>query len=522
MSAGMRFTEVFSRDRRLQNLVLCALILVVGVVLTLLSERIPVAHGLGFDGEEYGNWAMHFDKVLSREIPVSPYRMFRILPSALAYATLRLTGVTLATENIIHFFQVFNLALLGLAALSWGGVADAAGLNLRGKLLGFIGLFGNHAILKYNFYYPVLTDTSAYTLALLSLYAYLRDKRVMLFVATVAGTFCWPTLIVHGSILLLFPRKDHTPEGGKEWMRSLPAVLAAGTYLVFALRFYNNTPWYPLSVTLVAAYIFFGLYFLFEDAFFIYPRNLLRSVSVTRLALFATVIVLFSLGRMLATAKAGANEPHAHFYASTLAMLIAYVEGTCIPLSTRFPAEFAVGHILYFGPLLLLTACFPRQAARAAGQFGFGFLLLVAVSWLHAIMPLSRQWIAGYPVVALATVMALESVPLSRGFFACFAVLSLFVSKAWLRFNVQPDPTATGSTFDGALAWIPGFFFNNYISSTGRWMSAEWYAVQAAALLAAFLFYYWYFYAPRASLSQAWSGKDPLNDPRWLEGPPRL
>ncbi len=506
MSVARRFTEALSRDRRLQNLTFCALILIVGVVLTLLSERIPVSRGLGFDGEEYGNWAMHFDKVLSREIPVSPYRMFRILPSALAYASLRLTGAALIPENVICFFQVLNLALLGVAALSWGGVADAVGLSFRGKLLGFIGLFGNHSILKYNFYYPVLTDTAAYALALVSLYAYLRDKRVMLAVATIAGAFCWPTLIAFGSILLLFPRKDHTRERGKGWTRRLPAVLAAGAYLVFALRFYNNTPWYPLSVTLVAAYIFFGLYFLFEDAFFIHPRNFLRSLSVTRLALFATVIVLFSLGRMLATTKAGVNEPHAHFYASTLAMLLAYVEGTCIPLSTRFPAEFAVGHILYFGPLLLLTACFSRQAARAAGRFGFGFLLLVAVSWLHAIMPLSRQWIAGYPVVALATVMALESVPLSRGFFACFVALSLFVSKAWLRFNVEPDPKATGSTFDGALAWIPGFSFDNYISSTGRWMSAEWYAVQAAALLVAFLFYYWYFYAPRVGSSQARPG----------------
>ena len=297
-------------------------------------------------------------------------------------------------------------------------------------------------------------------------------------------------------------------------MRRLPAVAAAGVYLAFALRFHINTPWYPLSVALVAAYIFFGFYFLFEDSFFIHPRNVVRSVSVARLALLALVIALFSLGRLLAAVKAEVNGPLTHFYASPLEMLLAYVEGTCVPLSTRFPAEFAVGHILYFGPLLLLTACFPRQAARAAGRFGFGFLLLVAVSWLHAIMPLSRQWIAGYPVVALATVMALEGVSLSRGFFACFVVLSLFVSKVWLRFNVEPDPKATGSTFDGALAWIPGFSFDNYISSTGRWMSTEWYAVQAAAIFAAFIFYYWYFYAPRAGLSQSWPGKDPLNAPR--------
>lgn len=502
MITGRRFEQVLSRDRRLQNLALCALVLVVGLVLTLVSERIPVGQGLGFDGGEYGNWAMHFDKVLSREIPVSPYRMFRILPSGLAYATLRVTGAALVPENVICFFQVYNLLLLGLAALAWGGVADAAGLSARGKLLGFIGLFGNHAILKYNFYYPVLTDTTAYSLALVSLYAYLRNRRMMLVVATVTGAFCWPTLVAFGSILLLFPRKDHAWKRGEGWVRRLPAVLAAGVYLAIALRYQINTPWYPLSVGIAATYIFFGLYFLFEDSFFIHPCNLVRSVSATRLGLFVLVIAIFSLGRLLATGKAGTNGPHAHFNASTLEMLLAYVEGTCIPLSTRFPAEFAIGHILYFGPLLLLTACFPRLAARAASRFGFGFLLLVVVVWLHAIMPLSRQWIVGYPVVMLATVMALEAVPLKRGFFVCFCLLSLFVSKVWLRFNVVPDPKGTSSIHDGALAWIPGFCFDSYISSTGRWMSAEWYVVQAAVLLAAFLFYYWYFYAPRAGLSQ--------------------
>lgn len=501
MNVGVRFEEALLRDRRLQNWALCGLILTVGLVLTLVSERISVTHGLGFDGAEYGYWAMHFDKVLSREIPVSPYRMFRIFPSGLAYAALRLTGAAPVPENVIRFFQAYNLLLLGIAALAWGGIADASGLSARGKLLGFLGLFGNHAILKYNFYYPVLTDTSAYALALISLYAYLRNFLPLLATAAVVGAFCWPTLLVFDAILLLFPRRDHVVGKGGGWVCLLPACLATGTFLFLALRYQIQTPWYPLSVAVVAAYIFFGLWFLCEDPFFVQPRNMVRSLSISHLGLFALVVAVFILVRELATVKAGGG-PYAHFNSSILTMIGAYIEGTCIPLSTRFPGEFIVAHVLYFGPLLLLTACFPHRTARVAGRFGFGFFLLSVVAWLHAIMPLSRQWIAGYPVLVLATVLALEKVPLGRAFFVWFTVLSLFLSKVWLRFNVVPDHKVAGTTSDGALAWLPGFSFDTYISSTGRWMSAEWFVGQTAILIFIFVFYYCHFHSSKAMTGQ--------------------
>lgn len=504
MISATHFTERVLRDRRLQNIGLCLLMLVLAGFLTAFSERIPVGDGLGYDGSEYGQWAMHFDKVLRHEIPVTPYRVVRILPSALAWGVLTLTGAAKTPDNVIRFFQIANVVLLALSALAWGGIADAVGLRPRGKLLGFLGLFANYLVLKYAFYYPVLTDVFGYAGALGILWAYLRNRTGWLCAATLAGSFAWPTLCVYGGLLLLFPRREVPAAGASSLAARLAVLSVAGVYLFYATRVAGQpAPYHALSVVVVCAYLAGGAWLLFSDARYLSPANLLRATTWPRLGVLAAGISLYLLGKALfgppSTAGGGGN----FFQLSTLQMIEFYVRGICVPLSTRFPGEFLVAHILYFGPLLLLTACFPRQTAEAAGRFGFGFLLCLTAAGLHAIMPLSRQGLAGYPFMVLATTLALERFALSRAFLAWFAVLSLVVSKVWLAVNIEGAPGVSGSTHDKAFAWVPGFSFDRYISSTGRWMPAEWYAAQGAILLGVFVLYYWYFHAPRARLTDA-------------------
>lgn len=494
MNAVSTLSRRLHDDPAWQNAGLAALLLVVGLALTAFGERIPLTHGLGYDGAEYGQWAIRFDAVLDGRIPVAPYRFLRMLPSLLAHGTLRLVGAGLTPENVIRFFSIYNMGLLCLAVLAWGGIADALALGGRGKLLGFIGLFCNHAILKFNFYYPVLTDVSGYASAIFLLWAFVRGRPWLAAATTLAGAFCWPPILVYGAVVLLFPRRDQVPGTSSRRTGLGMAAVAVALYFSLAANPLNDlTPYYPLAAAVVAAYLGVVAYALFSSPYSVWAM-LLGATTPWRAAAAGMAVALVLLGRMALGHVVAMPQAGGFFQLPLWGMLLTYLRSTCIPLSTRLPGEFLVAHVLYFGPLLFLTVLFWRRAA--AGRFGLGFFLLVALAAGHAIMPLSRQWLAGYPFVVLATVLAVADVPLSRGFLLTFTGVSLLLSKVWMLFNLT---RAADAGPDGLPIWTAGFSFEHYVSSTGRWMPFVWYAAQGFVLAVMFLCYYWFFYSPRAT-----------------------
>lgn len=479
-----------------QNWGLALLLLVMGGGLTVFGEHMPLAGGLGYDGVEYGEWAMHLDSLLDGRVPVSAYRVLRMLPSALAYGTLRLLGTGLTPDNVIRFFQVYNLVLLTMAVLAWGSMADALSLGGRGKLLGFLGLFCNHAVLKFDFYYPVLTDVSGYACAVFLLWAFVRSQPWLAALITLFGTFSWPPLLVYGTIALLFPRRDQSPRHPSFKAATVAALLTAGGYgCLAATPITGLTPHYPLAVGLVMIYLGGAAYCLLGSPYRIWPM-LRQATTLGRLGIFIAAIIVVVFGRLMLGHLVAQSGEVGFFNLPLWEMIPTYLRTTCVPLSVRFPGEFLVAHVLYFGPLLFLTGLFPRGVGAAAGQLGIGFWSLVAVAVGHAVMPLSRQWLAGYPPLVLATVMAMRDVPLTRGFGLVFFGLSLLLSKVWLLFNLSP-PLARGTGPGGDAPWMPGFSFEHYISSTGRWMGFDWYFIQGILLLGVFVCMYWYFYCPR-------------------------
>lgn len=473
------------------NAALTLLLFGVGLLLTAVGERIPVNGGLGYDGAEYGQWAMHLDAVLDGGIPVTAYRVMRMLPSVLAHGTLRLLGAGLTAENVIQFFVVYNLTLLCLASLAWGGIADALSFGFKTKLLGFLGLFGNHAILKFNFYYPVLTDVSGYAGAIFLLWAFVRRKTWLALFLTLAGAFCWPPLFLYGLVILLFPRRDQTAR-----RPLLPIGIVAGTLVALGYAVLAATPltglkpYYPLAAAVVTLYLGLAFFLLFASPYSI-AGMLRRATTVWRLTAAALALATVLAGRLLLTRTLASSGSGGFFHLPLGEMALTYLRTTCVPLSTRLPGEFLVAHVLYFGPLLFLTALFPRRTAVAAGRLGLGFFLLVALAVGHGIVPLSRQWLAGYPFVVLATVWGVSESALSRNFLVVFSGISLLISKVWMLFNLERTSTLGP---DGLVVWATGFSFEQYVSSTGRWMSVSWYVGQFFVLSIIFIYYYLYFH----------------------------
>jgi hypothetical protein len=192
------------------------------------GEIVPVNAGFGWDGMAYGQTAELFWKLLSTR-KLNPYDLQRCLPSALVHYGLALFHAALSPQNILLGFRILNLILLTGAGFVWGLVVGE--LKLSGPLRWFSGiLFCNFFVLKFYFYLPVLTDQTAFFLAICLLYFYLKRKQAAVLAVSILGFFTWPLSFLGGLLLYLWPRQETKwrPAGRKSFFL---AVFLAGLYV---------------------------------------------------------------------------------------------------------------------------------------------------------------------------------------------------------------------------------------------------------------------------------------------------
>ena len=225
---------------------LLAMWLLLGAAATLsslLGERIPLNRGFGFEAYTvYKPITEHLPEYVAQQ-KIDSYSIQRVLPFVAAHYALRGLGLPLEGPYILGFFQVYELVALALAVWLWLRLARDHELSSSGQWLGFLGLFVNFAVMKLTFYYPVNIDTTALLLGLVTLHAYQRDSLPGLLIVCLAGLFVWPTTILMGSLLLLFPRTS----GGRSDL--LPPQGSTPRSLLLV----------TLSVVLVFAYSLYGL-----------------------------------------------------------------------------------------------------------------------------------------------------------------------------------------------------------------------------------------------------------------------
>jgi len=438
--------------------------------MTLVAEKIPGGQGLGFDGVYFARLAIDFDKVLdgSWKLAITGYNRF--LPSLLCRLTLKGLGLDLTPPNIIVFFESYNVLLLTLAGFFWGLLSDLEEFSWRGRWLGFMALFFSHAVLKYGLYYPVLTDLSALTLGMVMLWAYRRGLGLVLLSATAAGAMTWPTLLLQGLLLWIFPYRLGTEQTKNRhhpapWASACLTFVLLG-YLIYA--FFNRGEYplqgslYPLAgAAIEATYVGLAVFFLFDDKMFFSLTTLRSRISPLRLVLAVAAV---GAAPLLLWKLTG-------FRIDYRVQGMAYLF-QAVRLGMKYPGEFIVAHILYFGPWLLLLVRFYPEAARQARKGGPGLPLLSLMTIVQSLTPLSRQLIAAMPVFVFLTAAAVDRAPrLGKHFLPWFGLLSLFFSKAWMRFSLDAARPANTFSFD----W--------YVSSTGCWMAFPFYFWQGLAVV---------------------------------------
>ncbi len=106
---------------------LVVLVLFLALTGTVLSEKIPIGGGFGFDGSFYGVAAM-VPSIQDLQA-LDAYHMMRTLPSIVVRSFLLATGQDLIAPNVIAGFALLNIVLLTLGALIWIRICRLARFN---------------------------------------------------------------------------------------------------------------------------------------------------------------------------------------------------------------------------------------------------------------------------------------------------------------------------------------------------------------------------------------------------------
>jgi hypothetical protein len=517
-------------------LVLCVFLVTLGSLL--LGEKIDAGQGFGYDGGEYANIAQNFETLLA-ERSLDSYRIQRILPPAIVHYVLKLLGVGFTPPAIITAFGLLNVTFFTVSAAAWCGIANHLNVSTYAKLIGFIGLFVNFAVIKMASYYPVLTDNAAFMLGVLALYFYLIQSRIGLFSVIVAGTFTWPTVAFASVPLILFPRNQPVSSsrgsaeahgGFSKWLlrwydsminksawrhkkgeavfddgllfaeeadgRSAPyrfqpvrvlMILVAFELLVamiswrgrffeeslvllavtLALLFWAVTDvrvrikppslafwlslaaalyvsvaayqqhriepgWYdtiqsllPLSYGFVMLFVFAGLFILWNSSKLFQVHYWLQG--------FRPHVVLIVVGILLGSSILQSRL-------SGIEVSSQFVLRNILLSAIQAPGIFLVAHVVYFGPIVIVTVLYWRQASELVRDTGGGLLLMTSLALLFLLMSESRTIINFFPLFVMITVGALDRHQnLSGKVVMLFALLSLFMSRVWLQISQNHD-----------------------------------------------------------------------------------
>jgi hypothetical protein len=442
-----------------------------------LGERIQLHGGYGWDGVIYGRLAEHFRGFMTSR-GLQAYYVPRVLPSLIVHYGMRLVRLPRTAPNIVCVFGLLNVVLITVSAWVWCRLADHEGISMRGKWLGFFGLFVNFALLKWPSYYPVLTDSYGFLLSLLMLYFHVQKKTWNVLAVTALGALVWPVLMYQGVILAAFRCAGGERAQGKHipWGLNRPlALLAAlsvgvlvGALPVQSYHFLSpvidrgNGPlcYQPvslvvmISVVCVFLYVWLGLKSLWNEQRLFEPQCWFRSFQIWP-ALFGLALMLAVRWLSLAVAK----RPSI-FTMPDLLMMIGWE-------SIKHPCIFAVAHAVYYGPIILLALLNWPALCRVIHGYGLGLTLCVTANFVLSLDPESRHLIHFLPIIVLVTAKAMEQVRWDAVQCTVVAVLALGFSKVWMNLGGRPD-TLHSDQFPAQLLFM----------NIGPWMSATMYLVQ--------------------------------------------
>ena len=284
----------------------CVLFIIYGFFSIFWGEKIPAGGGFGFDGVIYGKAAKGFYTTIVHK-QIDNLSVLRIFPSGVIYCCLQILRVSRTDANIITAFSLYNFILILLSIYLWFNIAKKIQLSDRLLLMGLVSFLLSYGILKFNFYYPVLTDTTAFFLGFLTVWGYINNNNAIMFLCALAGAFTWPTIIYTVPFLQIF-NTNQTVDSHHNYKIRYLFIIGVLIILVCTMIYANYFSsvgrdygvelyeWLlPLGLACLAGYVFFAFNYLANFDIKAVIFSIHRRLNYRWLIIYVVIIILLTV-----------------------------------------------------------------------------------------------------------------------------------------------------------------------------------------------------------------------------------
>lgn len=451
-----------------------ALIILWAMLYFFFGYIISVNGQFGYDGNYYGTTAKKFyQQVFGGELTF--YRIQRIFPSFVINTVLTIFSIPKENYFVVKLWQIYNMILLVICSFLWYRIAKIYELSLKYIWLGFFFAFVNFANLLVTFWYPVLTDATAFTLGFLLLYFHLKNNLTGKIIVSIIGALTWPSFMYYGILMIIFPMSSNVVFTDKKenqkfnilaYAIPFPFLFLSSYYIYKYFAFgqlfpyvKKAVPFIDILMPLAAVLNYFLMVYIFKiflpefgiSKYIQFIINLIKGIKLKNVLISAVMYaaVFIPLG-ILSNPEAGGQ--------SSSFMKVFY----CISLySTLKPLGYILVAITCYGPVFMIMYFYLKKYKHVAENLGFGVIVSFLITILLMFTSETRLVSNFIPFIVLFSVLVLREMNMSKRLFGVLILFSVILSKLYIPLNGIPIESQSAYEFPNQLAFMNTFTFSN-------------------------------------------------------------
>lgn len=455
------------------------------------GERIQVENGFGWDGTTYAAYAQNFWHELQYTHDL--YHINRTLPSFVIYYALSILHLNAQSPVIIvKAFSILNSILFIASGYLWFKIAQFKKFNFSIYTIGFISLFINYLFLKHNYYDPVLTDTAAVFLGMLSLYCYVHKKYFFLALSIIPAYFTWPISIALICPLLFFTEPvDNTPTIHQSERLFNLGLMFIFMYVCIKLTYrMGNTQIVGNSIDISYHLL---PYSILIASLFIYWVLLNSRICATLNQLFkmnykTALYFLFSFSICLTLYK-WLETQIIHFASVKIYFTLFDLFTISVLGAIARPGLFIIAHLAFWGPIVILIAFLLKEILQESLHESYGMMLFIVATAFLALNSQTRQLDFNFSFVVYVICLAMRKIPITKTALFYYLATALVVSKVYYYINQTP-----------LVGDILKFPFQRFTMNSGTYMGWRGYIINTGLLIISAIMVYWGFFAKSKSI----------------------
>jgi hypothetical protein len=401
------------------------------VFFQIVGEKVPINEGAMGDGLFFRNVAGNFlEKIEGGSY--NAFQMQRVMPFAFVNVMFGAFEIVKSNDNLIRGMLVLHFLFLGLGVYWYFSLASKLQLGNSLSILGFVLLFVNFAVLKDPWYNPFSTDLPTMMLAIGQVNYYIKINRQKLFLVSIVAGFVWPTMMITGLLLLFLPSEPlllYTEERPKSVFPVVVSSFLLGFLVMLGFltgRFEAAGFWKGvLYVGSIISLVLFVLGMMVRNPVD-WGKSYLLLVKKTKSQKMGRLVGIFLVFVLVIFLLSGNNrsiQPGSIFLGMVADTL-------------RFPGDFLVGHLMFFGFLIpFALAFFPRMVKEAA-KLGMGMTAVGILMFIFALHPESRLLLAFFPFMVVLLLKAVRRYRIVNKDLIVIGIVNVLISLFWLPMNV--------------------------------------------------------------------------------------